>query len=140
MSSHSDGASDRLRVLVVDDHVVFAEMLSQAIAAEPEFDCLGHVQTAADAYRVVEEQQPHVVTMDLHMPRIDGITATAYLTERHPNLLVLVLTAHSVGGRLDEVRNAGAVGVILKDGSLGTVLGAIRSARHGAFDLFSEIA
>jgi DNA-binding NarL/FixJ family response regulator len=140
MSSHPDGTTSRLRVLVVDDHPKFAEMLSHAIAAEPEFDCVGHVQSAAEAYRVVEEQHPDVVTMDLHMPNVDGIAATAYLTGRHPDLLVLVLTAHRVNGRMNEVRDSGAVGLILKDASLATVFRAIRSGRRGAFELFADTA
>ena len=132
-------APNLTRVLVVDDHLVFAEMLSRAISSEPAFNCVGHAQSAALAYAMVGELRPDVVTMDLQMPQVDGIEATAHLMARYPDLRILILTAHAVGSRMSEVREAGAVGVVLKDGSLATILRAIGTARHGTFQLAPSI-
>jgi DNA-binding NarL/FixJ family response regulator len=139
MASDADiapgGPARPTRVLVVDDHVLFAEMLCKAISSEPTFECVGRAQSASDAYEMVAELRPDVVTMDLQMPEVDGIAATAELMALDPDLLVLILTAHAVGSRMNEVRESGAVGVVLKDGSLATVIGAIGGARHGTFQL-----
>ena len=139
MSGQGMQASGRgvepIRVLVVDDHPVFAEMLSMAISSDPTFDCVGHAQSAFDAYAMVAELRPEVVTMDLQMPQVDGIAATAHLMAHHPDLLILILTSHSLRGRMDAVRESGAVGVIPKDGSMGTILTAIGSARRDTFQL-----
>jgi DNA-binding NarL/FixJ family response regulator len=140
MSSLVSSPPDTVRVLVVDDHVQFAQMLCQAISSEPGFDCLGPVHNATDAYRLAAEVRPHVVIMDLQMPGIDGIAATAHLTALYPDLLVVFLTAHAVNGRMDEARRSGAAGLIMKDGSLATVLGAIHGARRGAFEIFPAVA
>ena len=130
------------RVLVVDDHVVFAELLSMAFDAEPGLECVGHAQSAEAAYRLVEELHPDVVTMDLQLPETDGLTATAHLVEQHPDLLVLILTAHAARGLVARVADSGAVGVVPKDGSVANVLSAIRSARRGVLllppDLVSD--
>ncbi len=133
---HTSGrGADPIRVLVVDDHPVFAEMLSRAISSDPALECVGHAQSASHAYDMVAELRPDVVTMDLQMPEIDGIAATTHLMARQPDLLILILTAHAVGARMDAVRESGAVGVVLKDGALATILGAIGGARRGTFQL-----
>jgi DNA-binding NarL/FixJ family response regulator len=143
MSGNADvapgGTARPTRVLVVDDHPVFAEMLSMAISSDPLYECVGHAQSAAEAYWLVAQHSPDVVTMDLQMPEVDGIAATAHLMAHHPDLLILILTAHAVGSRMNEVRESGAVGVVIKDGSLATILGAIGSARHGTFQLAPSI-
>lgn len=131
----TSGATGTTRVLVVDDHQFFAEMLCRAISSEPSLECVGRAESASDAYPLVAELRPDVVTMDLQMPQVDGIAATAHLMARHPNLRILILTADAVKGRMSAVRECGAVGVVLKDGSLATILGAIGGARHGTFQL-----
>ena len=135
-----EGSMGPTRVLVVDDHQVFAEMLCMAISSEPSMECVGRAESASDAYQLVAELRPDVVTMDLQMPQVDGIAATTHLMARHPDLRILILTAHQVRGRMSAVQESGAVGVVLKDGSLATILGAIGGARHGTFQLAPGIA
>jgi DNA-binding NarL/FixJ family response regulator len=123
------------RVLVVDDHRTFAELLSRALDAEPDLRCVGYAQNAAEARELVELLKPDVVLMDLEMPDQDGISATSDLVRKHPDLKVLILTAHAGEREMARAGAAGASGFLAKDGSLTDVLEALRNARRGSLIL-----
>lgn len=120
------------RVLVVDDHRTFAELLSRALDAEPDLESVGHAQNSAEAIRAVPRLRPDVVLMDLQLPDRDGISTTAELTRDFPDLKVLILTAHAGTEEMARAGEAGASGFLAKDGSLTDVLDALRSARRGS--------
>ena len=129
------GAGGLIRVLVVDDHRTFAELLSRALDAEPDLECVGHSLNSAAAVGAVEALQPDVVLMDLQLPDRDGITTTAELTRAYPDLKVLILTAHAGPSEMARAGAAGAVGFLAKDGSLTDILDALRNARRGSLIL-----
>jgi DNA-binding NarL/FixJ family response regulator len=124
-----------IRVLVVDDHRTFAELLSRALAAEPDMDCVGHAASSAAAVEAVAALDPDVVLMDLQLPDRDGISTTGDLTQRYPELKVLILTAHAGPAEMARAGAAGAAGFLAKDGSLTDVLDALRKARRGSLIL-----
>jgi DNA-binding NarL/FixJ family response regulator len=123
------------RVLVVDDHRTFAELLSRALDAEPDLSCVGYAADAAEARELVVQLQPDIVLMDLEMPDQDGISATSELIRQHANLKVLILTAHAGEREMARAGAAGASGFLAKDGSLTDVLDALRNARRGSLIL-----
>lgn len=128
------------RVMVVDDHRTFAELLARALDAEDDMVCVGHARDGEEAVQMVAELQPDVVLMDLELPGRDGITVTGELTSRYPDLKVLILTAHAGSGELSRAGAAGACGFLAKDGSLDEVLDALRSAHCGSLLLPSGVA
>ena len=81
-------------IVVVDDHKVFAELLAMALTREPDLLCVGHAQTVEEGMALVESLRPDIVIMDVQLGDGDGIAATAELSERFPDLRVVVLTAH----------------------------------------------
>ena len=105
------------RVLIVDDHRTFAELLAGALAASG-MDVLGTAHTAAQAITLAEELQPDVVVMDIEMPREDGLSATRRLREVAPHTAVAVVTAHRDPEWVVRAGHAGASAFIPKDGSL----------------------
>ncbi len=123
------------RVLVVDDHRTFAELLSRALDAEDDLSCVGYAPNAAEAHELVKVLNPDIVLMDLEMPDQDGISATAEMTKAHPQLKVLILTAHAGEREMARAGAAGASGFLAKDGSLTDVLEALRHARRGSLIL-----
>ncbi|MEU8301322.1 response regulator transcription factor [Micromonospora sp. NPDC048909] len=128
----SESETDRaIRVLVVDDHQTFADLLALALDGQPALTCVGHARTAADALRLVDQLRPDVVLMDVGLPDLDGIAATELLHRRHPDVRVVVLTARTEPALLGQAMAAGAVGFLAKDGALGDVLHALRAAHHG---------
>lgn len=127
------------RVLVVDDHQTFAELLAQALDAEADLDCVGYARNAAEARVAVRQLAPDIVLMDLRLPDMDGISATADLRRDYPDLTVLILTAHAGPAELTRAGLAGASGFLAKDGSLSDVLDALRSARAGSLVLPAHV-
>lgn len=137
--AHAPQRPERTSVLVVDDHRTFAELLSRALDAEPDLECVGHAQDAGEAVAAVARLDPDVVLMDVHLPDRDGISITAELVEAHPELQVLILTAHPSVADIQRAASAGASGFLAKDGSLSDVLDALRTARTGSLILPEDL-
>jgi two-component system nitrate/nitrite response regulator NarL len=105
---------DSLRVLIVDDEPLFAEMVRTLLEAEG----LEVVGTAPDGRRGVElagSLDPDVVIMDVSMPVMNGIDATRAIRDRKPSACVLILTGGSNIAEVDNARKAGAAGYLTKD-------------------------
>lgn len=135
-SSVAASASSReTRVLVVDDHLTFAELLSRALDAQPDLECVGHAQTSEEAMAAVARLLPDVVIMDVRLPDVDGIMTSANLVSRYPELKILILTANASLLDIERAASAGACGFLAKDGSLAEVLTALRAARRGSLIL-----
>jgi DNA-binding NarL/FixJ family response regulator len=118
-------------VLVVDDHRTFSDLLAMALDHEPDLTCVGTAANVAEALAMVEELRPDLVLMDVHLGVGDGIAATAQLTQIYPELRVVVLTAHSDTALMHRAAEAGACGLVPKDGSLPDLLAALRSSSRG---------
>jgi DNA-binding NarL/FixJ family response regulator len=121
------------RVLVVDDHVVFAELLGLAVSGEDGFEFVGRADGVAAGIRMVESMMPDIVVMDVRLGDGDGIAATAQLTRQFPGLRVIILTAFVDAELMRRAAAAGACALLPKDGALSEMLHALRTARGGGF-------
>jgi DNA-binding NarL/FixJ family response regulator len=126
-------------IVVVDDHKVFAELLAMALSREPDFACVGHAQNVDEGMALVESVRPDLVIMDVQLGDGDGIAATAELTERFPDLRVVVLTAHVDQRLLQRAAAANACALLPKDGDLPDMLAALRTARRGGFAVHPQL-
>ena len=117
-----------VRVLVADDHRLFAEALAVILGAEAGVECVGVAADGRDAIKKAKELEPDVVLMDISMPVLDGIEATRRLHRRQPEVAVVVLTGSSAEQDVAQARAAGAVGYITKDSIAATLVDAIRQA------------
>ncbi len=127
------------RVVVVDDHRVFAELLELAMQAEPDLQVVGHAQTVAAGLEMVEQLHPDVVIMDVQLGDGDGIAAAAELTGRDPALRVVVLTAHVDPELMRRAAEADACALLPKDGDLAGMLEVLRTAARGSFAIHPEL-
>jgi len=118
------------RVLVVDDHRTFAELLSGALSSAG-MEVLGTAHSAAQAVSMAEELQPDIVVMDIEMPRQDGLTATRRLREVAPDAVVAVVTAHRDPDWVVRATQAGASAFIPKDGSLAEMIDVLSRVQAG---------
>jgi DNA-binding NarL/FixJ family response regulator len=121
-------AARAVRVLVADDHRLFAEALAVILEGEPGVECVGVAKDGRDAIAKAKELQPDVVLMDISMPGLDGIEATRRLRRRQPDVAVVVLTGSSAEQDVAQARSAGAVGYITKDAIAASLVEAIREA------------
>lgn len=119
------------RVLVVDDHTTFSDLLAMALEQEPDFTCVGTAPNLARAVRMADDLRPDLVLMDVCLGDGDGIVATAQLTQHYPQLRVVVLTAQTDTALIERAADAGACGLLPKNGSLHDLLHALRSSRRG---------
>ena len=121
-----------LRVLVVDDHTTFAELLTEAIDREPDLLSVGHATTAAAGVAMYADLVPDVVLMDLQLPDFDGSVATARIVAMSPDARVIMLTGHVTAAAMAHAATSGACGFLPKDGHLADMLRAIRTATPGS--------
>jgi len=138
MHSSNDG-TPATRVLVVDDHRTFTDLVRLALTAEPGLECVGAAHHAAQARAMVAEHRPDVVLMDVNLGSDDGLALTAELTAADPSLRVVVLTAHGDSEVMRRAATGGACALLLKDGSLPELLGAVRTARSGGLLVHPEL-
>jgi len=105
-----------LRTLVVDDSVMFMEGLCAYLMSEPLFQVVGTVLDGSDALHMAELLEPDLVFMDLHMPRMDGLQATAILRRHMPNMKIIIMTRELAATAEVKSRAHGAHGFIRKLG------------------------
>jgi DNA-binding NarL/FixJ family response regulator len=118
----------RIRVVIADDQALFREGLRTLLSTRPEVDVVGEAANGLEA-----------LAMDLQMPEMDGIQATARMRDRHPDIPVLVLTTFDDDANLFGALRAGAAGYLLKDVSSETLVAAIQAATRGESFLQSTV-
>ncbi len=118
-------------VLVVDDHQTFTDLVTMALAAEPDLECVGAAHDAATGRALATRLRPDVVIMDVNLKTDNGLDLAAELMAQRPELRMIVLTAHADAQVMRRAASAGACALLPKDGSLPDLLHSLRSARPG---------
>jgi DNA-binding NarL/FixJ family response regulator len=125
-SPSPDPAAQReITCLIVDDHEVVREGLRLSLSRAPHIRVVGEASDGATAVTLAERRKPDVVIMDVRMPGMDGLEATKLLTQRVPDVAVLIFTAYSERSLLGRGLESGAKGYILKEAPHQTLLKAI---------------
>ena len=129
-----------IRVLLVDDHSVVRKGLRTFLAYDTEMDVVGEASDGAEALALAQELKPDVVLMDLLMPEMDGITATAEIRRALPETEVLALTSVLEDVSVVGAIRAGAIGYLLKDTQADALCQAIKAAAAGQVQLTPKAA
>jgi DNA-binding NarL/FixJ family response regulator len=129
-----------IRILIADDHSVVRQGLRMFLGLDPEFEVVGEAATGAEAVRLARQLQPDVVLMDLLMPEMDGITATAVIRRELPDTEVLALTSVLQDRLVSDAIRVGAIGYLLKDTEADQLCRAIRAAAAGQVQLSPQAA
>ena len=122
--------TDKIRVVIVDDHAMLRAGLEQLLGGEPDVEVVGKAASGDEAITLVREVRPDVVLMDLQMPGVDGVSATREIVSEEL-ADVLVLTSYSDAERIVGALDAGALGYLLKDAEPDEVLRGIRAVARG---------
>jgi len=120
-----------IRVLIVEDHRMFAEAVAQALAAFPEFSVVGVATTAEEGRRMLGETQADVVLMDYRLPDGTGTHAARLMCADLPSTKVVIVTATDDDLLLAEAIDAGCAGFVVKTRGLGELVTATRAAAAG---------
>lgn len=121
----------KLRIFLVDDHVVLRAGLQLLIDAQPDMQVVGQAGSGQEAVQQVVACEPVVVIMDISMPDLNGVEATTLIKQLLPTVRILTLTRHSDPGYLRRVLRAGATGYLLKKAAADDLISAIRSVAAG---------
>lgn len=125
---------------LVEDNNTMRQMLREMIDCAPGFQCVCACATAKEALSEIPRHRPQVVLMDIHLAKDSGITCTAILTEKLPELHVIMLTVYKDIATIFQALKAGACGYILKRARQQEILEAIAEVRAGGAPMTSEIA
>jgi DNA-binding NarL/FixJ family response regulator len=123
--------SDRLRVLVCDDHALFRRGLQMVLDQEPDLELVGEASDGVEVVDKAQELMPDVILMDVRMPKRSGIEAATAIKDLLPHVKILMLTISDEEGDLYEAIKAGASGYLLKEIPIEEVADAIRSVWAG---------
>jgi DNA-binding NarL/FixJ family response regulator len=115
----------RIRVLIADDHTLFAAAVQAILGADERFEVVGLARDGHEAIAQVLEKSPDVVLMDIAMPVLDGLEATRRLHKETPNLPVIILTGSNAPTDVDRARRSGAAAYVTKDRIAGELIDAI---------------
>lgn len=127
----SETPNGALTVVVADDHPVFRSGLRALLATQVRMHVVGEAGDGATAIALTQELQPDVVVMDLHMPDVDGVTATRSITQASPHVAVLVLTMFDDDDSVFAAMRAGARGYLLKGSNQADLVRAVQVVGAG---------
>jgi DNA-binding NarL/FixJ family response regulator len=134
-----------LKVLIVDDHAVVRRGIKAYFEVLEDIEAVGEASDGQEALEKLAAMSaygelPDIVLLDLMMPRLDGVSATAEITSRYPSVKVVVLTSFGETERLHTVLEHGASGYLLKDAGPTEVASAIRAASRDEVFIDTAVA
>src|SRR5579872_5358663 len=127
-------------IVIVDDHRVVREGIKAILAREVEFRVVGEADDGTAALQICQETNPALVLMDINLPGINGIEATAQLVRTCPDAKVVILSMHDDERSVMGAIRAGARGFVLKHSSFSEVISALRVVVRGGTYLSSAIS
>jgi DNA-binding NarL/FixJ family response regulator len=129
-----------ITVIVVDDHPVVRAGLLAVLASASDIEVVGEAATGAETLRIVTEERPDVVVLDVNLPDTSGVEVARALQEREIPTQILVLSAHDDHETVMGLLECGAMGYVLKDEALETLTSAVRAAARGESWLSPAVA
>lgn len=121
----------KIRILIVEDHFIARAGLRSLIGGEPDMEVVGEAADGAQVPALHRALRPDVVLMDLRLPRLDGLQATAALVREDPEACVLIVSSYDTDEDVGRAHDAGARGYVLKEAEGPELLRAIRAVHAG---------
>jgi DNA-binding NarL/FixJ family response regulator len=129
-----------IEIAIVEDNAALANGLRKIVESASDFRCLGVWTTAEEALKKIDAFRPQVVLMDINLPGMSGIEATARIKQHLPEIQVIMVTVYRDHDQIFAALKAGASGYLLKRSTPEEVRQAIRDVRSGGAPMSAEIA
>ena len=129
-----------IRILIADDHAVVRQGLKMFLSLDPELSIIGEADNGRKAIEMAHQLQPDIVLMDLLMPVLGGVEATAIIRREMPDVEVIALTSVLEDKSVVDAVRAGAIGYLLKDTESDDLIRAIKAAAAGQVQLSPKAA
>lgn len=137
---HSLARPEKIRILLVDDHIVLRMGLITATSGEPDMEVVADVENGAEAVAAYRAHRPDVVVLDLRMQGLSGIDTIRLLREEFGSVRVLIFSNYANGEEVYQAMKVGASGFVVKEMALDRLLEAIRRVHQGEQYIPPEIA
>ena len=135
-----DDMDSKIRVLLVEDHVIVREGTREFLQREEDMEVVGEAGDGEEAVKLAAELKPDVVVMDIAMPKLSGVEATKQIKALNPSIAVLILTAYDYDQYIFALLEAGVAGYLLKGVKVRELIEAIRAVYAGESVLHPVIA
>jgi DNA-binding NarL/FixJ family response regulator len=119
------------RIVLADDHSLVRQGLRALLSCVPDFEVVGEAANGREALALIRTLEPDVAVMDIAMPQLNGLDATAQALHARPGLKVVIVSMHATEAHVLEALRAGAAGYVLKDAEVGELERAIRNVLAG---------
>lgn len=123
--------SETIRLVIADDIPLFREMLVHTLEEESDIEIVAHAANGLEAVEACRTHRPHIILLDVEMPKMNGVEATKAIVSECPSTRVVILTAYEDDKLILELIQAGATGYLVKDTHVDEVVRAIRVAHEG---------
>lgn len=127
------------KIIIIDDHQLFREGVKRILDFENSFEVVAEGDDGDEAIELYEMYQPDVVLMDINMPRMNGVDATAELIAKFPDAKIIILSIHDDGSYVTHALKTGALGYMLKEMDANDIVEAIKVVSVGGSYLHPKI-
>ena len=122
---------ESIRILIADDHPIFRKGLVNLIEATPGMEVVAEAENGEQLLRLIDLYQPHVVVLDVNMPKIDGLAAATKIRFSYPDVKLVMLTMRNEEDVFNEAMDIGVNGYILKENAVEDVINSIEAVAAG---------
>lgn len=119
-----------IRVLLVDDHAMVRQSLRSLLEVYPDFEVVGEACNGEEALQAVRELAPSVVVMDINMPKVNGIEATARIKRTYPHVVVVGLSVNASEENRRAMTAAGATSLVTKEAAVEQLYAEIKESMN----------
>jgi DNA-binding NarL/FixJ family response regulator len=132
--------SQKVRIVVAEDHTILREGLRSLLSSNPSFEVVGEAEDGREAIKCVAKFKPDLILTDLSMPKLNGMEAIKEIKKESPGTKILVLTVHRAEEYILATFRAGADGYILKDSTHSELVMAVKKVLSGKHYISPEIS